>query len=188
MTAVWYTPWAVSGMLFAATSGLLLHLIPNRILLIISSLCSIAACLFFALMPPRDSPSFSYWAYVFPAMIAETAFIDILYTLSNVFITTRLPRRHLGLAGALINCTLYIGMCFFLGVAEVAVAATADRGLRGSYQVAFWIAVGFGCVTVLVFAFMDIGEAKSDLTEDEKRARREAEAGSESNEGESNTG
>ncbi|PKS06296.1 hypothetical protein jhhlp_007044 [Lomentospora prolificans] len=176
MTAIWYTPWAVSGMLFAATSGLLLHLIPNRFLLIISSACSIGACLFFALMPSKDSPSFSYWAHVFPAMVAETAFIDILYTLSNVFITTNLPLRHQGLAGALINCTLYIGMCFFLGVADIAVAATSDRGMKGSYEVAFWIGVAFAGVTLVVFAFMDIGEAKSDLTEDEKRAQRELES------------
>ncbi|CAI4216122.1 unnamed protein product [Parascedosporium putredinis] len=173
-------PWAISGAIFAATSGLLLHLVSNRVLLVASAACSVGACLFFALMPSRDSPSFSYWAHVFPAMVLETAFIDILYTLSNVFITTRLPLRHQGLAGALINCTLYIGMCFFLGVTEIAVAATsATRGLKGSYEVAFWIGVGVAGVTLVVFAFMDIGEAKSDLTEDEKRARVELERGGE---------
>lgn len=182
-TAIWYTPWAISGAIFAATSGLLLHLVSNRVLLVASAACSVGACLFFALMPSRDSPSFSYWAHVFPAMVLETAFIDILYTLSNVFITTRLPLRHQGLAGALINCTLYIGMCFFLGVTEIAVAATsATRGLKGSYEVAFWIGVGVAGVTLVVFAFMDIGEAKSDLTEDEKRARVELERGGEERE------
>jgi hypothetical protein len=104
-------------------------------------------------------------------MVAETAFIDILYTLSNVFITTSLPAKHQGLAGALINMTLYMGMCFFLGVADVAVSRARSAGwdLSKSYGVAFWMSVGMAAVTIVVFAWMDIGAAKSDLTEDEKR-------------------
>lgn len=117
----------------------------------------------------------NYWAHVLPAMITQTAFVDILYTTSNVFITTRLPARHQGLAGALINCTLYVGMASFLGVADVAVAATAHLGLRASYKVAFWIVVGVIGVVMVIFAFVDIGSARSELTADEKRARAELE-------------
>lgn len=121
----------------------------------------------------------NYWGHVLPAMITQTAFIDILYTTSNVFITTRLPRRHQGLAGALINCTLYVGMCLFLGIADTAVAASKARGLgqRRSFQVAFWMIVGISVVVMIIFAFVDIGAAGSELTADEKKARMEAEAG-----------
>lgn len=119
----------------------------------------------------------NYWAHVLPSMVLQTAFVDVIYTTSNVFITTRLPARHQGLAGALINATLYIGICSFLGIADVAVAASAHLGMAGSYKVAFWIAVGVSGVVMVLFAFMDIGSAKSDLTADEKSARRRMEAG-----------
>lgn len=173
-TAIWYTPWAISGFLFAATSGFILHLVPGRILLVFSGAAALAAALLFALMP--ETPN--YWAHVLPAMVAETAFVDILYTTGNVFITTHLPRRHQGLAGALINCTLYLGMCSFLGVADVAVAATSHKGLRESYKVAFWFIVGVAAVTMICFGFVDIGSAKCELTADEKKARGELEVGS----------
>jgi MFS family permease len=125
----------------------------------------------FALMP--ESPN--YWANVLPALALETAFVDILYTTSNVFITTHLPRRHQGLAGALINCTLYLGMCFFLGIADVAVAANAHRGLGPSYKVAFWIVAAVSGIIMVMFAFMNVASAKSELTADEKRLRKELE-------------
>ncbi|SPN96624.1 related to multidrug resistance protein [Cephalotrichum gorgonifer] len=166
--ALWYTPWGISGSLFAATSGFVLHLIPGRILLIVSSASAIGAGLFFALIP--DTPN--YWANILPAMVVETAFVNILYTTTNVFITTSLPHRHQGLAGALINCSLYLGMCTFQGVTVVAVEANAHKGLKESYKVAFWIVAGIGAVVLVLFSCMDIKSAKSELTADEKRARR----------------
>ena len=122
-----------------------------------------------------DNPN--YWAHVLPSMVLQTAFVDVIYTTSNVFITTRLPARHQGLAGALINATLYVGMCSFLGVADVAVAASADKGMAVSYKVAFWIVVGLSAAVMGLFAFVDIGSARSELTADEKRARSRLEAG-----------
>lgn len=110
-------------------------------------------------------------------MVLQTAFVDVIYTTSNVFITTRLPARHQGLAGALINATLYVGICTFLGIADVAVAASRHLGLAGSYKVAFWIVVGVSAAVMVLFAFVDIGSAKSELTADEKRERSRMEAG-----------
>lgn len=110
-------------------------------------------------------------------MVLQTAFVDVIYTTSNVFITTRLPARHQGLAGALINATLYVGICTFLGVADVAVGATGHLGTAASYKVAFWIVVGVSAVVMVLFAFVDIGSARSELTADEKRARSRMEAG-----------
>lgn len=137
---------------------------------------SVGSALFFTLMP--ENPI--YWAHILPSLILQTAFVDVFYTTSNVFVTTHLPARHQGLAGALINTTLYVGMSSFLGVADVAVAATRHLGQAASFKVAFWVSVGVSGLVMVVFGFMDIGSARSELTADEKRERRRLEEGASS--------
>ena len=172
-TALWFTPWAIGGLFLAGTSGFILHLIPGKILLVICGVCKLVAVLLFALIP--ENPN--YWAWVFPAMVAETACVDILYTMTNVFITTNLPSHRQGMAGSLISCTLFLGISVFLGIAEIGVGSTTYLGLAGSYKVAYWIGVGFAAVALAMFVTIDLQKAKGDYTADEKlRMRNAAEA------------
>jgi MFS family permease len=145
-----------------------MHLIPGRWLLVFCGVSKLVAMLLFANMP--ENPN--YWAYIFPAMAAEAACVDILYTVTNVFITTNLPSHRQGFAGALINCTLFLGICFFLGIGDLAVANTSHLGLAQRYKVVFWIGAGVTVCVISLFLFMDIGSARSDLTHDEKTRRR----------------
>lgn len=156
--------------MLAATSGFIMHLIPGKILLVICGVCKIVAVLLFALMPPNPN----LWAWVFPAMVAETACVDILYTVSNVFITTNLPSHRQGMGGALISCTVFFGLAIFLGIANLSVSSSAHLGEAGSYKVAFWIGVAFAALGLLIFLSLDLREAKGDLTVDEKMEMREA--------------
>ena len=110
-------------------------------------------------------------------MVAETACVDILYTMTNVFITTNLPSHRQGMAGSLISCTLFLGISVFLGIAEIGVGSTTYLGLAGSYKVAYWIGVGFAAVALAMFVTIDLQKAKGDYTADEKlRMRNAAEA------------
>ncbi|RSL46407.1 hypothetical protein CEP54_013874 [Fusarium duplospermum] len=171
LTAVWYIPMIVGGLIIGTVGGFTLHHLPGRVLLVISGASFLACVLFFALMP--EDPN--YWAFIFPAMICATVGIDITYTVSNIFITNNLPGYRQGLAGALINSLLFLGISFFLGIADIVVGETEHLGLRKSYQAAFWLAVGLtGCALVL-YVFVKIGSAKSDLTIEE-REQLEAEA------------
>jgi len=164
LTSFWYAPWSVAGIILASMSGFLLHVVPGRWLLVMCAVTQTIAVLLFAIMPPNPS----YWAWVFPAMVAEAACVDVIYTATNVFITTNLPSHRQGMAGSLINCTLFMGICVFLALADVAVAKTTHLGLSTSYKAAFWIGVGFAALCLVLFATMDIGSAKSDYTKDEK--------------------
>jgi hypothetical protein len=102
-------------------------------------------------------------------MLCATAGIDITYNITNIFITTSLPKALQGVAGALINSILFLGISFFLGLADLAVTQTADRGKRGSYKVAFWFATGCAAFGVIVMTLgVKIGKAESGLTADEK--------------------
>ncbi|CRK27459.1 Efflux pump terJ like protein [Verticillium longisporum] len=166
LTALWYVPMIVGGLVIGTVSGFTLHLLPGRVLLILAGLGNLVCVLLFALMPADPN----YWAWVFPAMIAATIGIDITFTVSNVFITTNLPARRQGLAGALINSTLFLGMSFFLGMGDVAVGQTSYKPLKDNYQVAFFLSVATAVVALLLFAFIRIGHAKSDLTLEEREA------------------
>ncbi|XWW96536.1 hypothetical protein V2A60_004511 [Cordyceps javanica] len=164
-TAIWYIPMVSCGIVLGAVGGFTLHRLSGRVLLTFSGIGFVVAGLLFSLMP--ENPN--YWAWLFPAMIASSVGIDITATVSNIFITTNLPAKRQGLAGALINTILFLGMSVFLGFGNVAVAHTSALPLRKNYQVAFWLAVAVAGVALSIFVFADIGPAKSDLTIEERQ-------------------
>jgi MFS family permease len=161
LTAAWFTPMCIGGLILATIGGLVLHLLPGRILLLISGVAYILSTLLFAILPVH----FNYWAYIFPAMICATLGIDITYNVSNIFITTSLPKARQGLAGSFMNSLLFLGIAVFLSFADLAVSETEERGQRGSYRVAFWLATALaGAGVIIMFLGVKIGKAKSDLT------------------------
>jgi len=165
LTAAWFTPMCVGGLILATIGGLVLHLLPGRILLLISGVAYILSTLLFAILPVH----FNYWAYIFPAMICATLGIDITYNVSNIFITTSLPKARQGLAGSFMNSLLFLGIAVFLSFADLAVSETEERGQRGSYKVAFWLATALaGAGVIIMFLGVKIGKAKSDLTIEER--------------------
>ncbi|KAL1836255.1 hypothetical protein VTJ49DRAFT_5386 [Mycothermus thermophilus] len=168
-TAIWFAPMAAGGLVLATIGGFTLHLLPGRVLLILSG-CGFFVCtLLFALAPANAN----FWAYIFPAMIGSTLGVDIAFIVTNVFITTNVARERQGIAGALINSLLFVGISFFLGLADLAVAEDTHRGGTLGHKVAFWFAVACSAVTLIIFATIRLGKAESELTVEEKM-RREA--------------
>jgi hypothetical protein len=165
-------------MFLAICGGLVLHLLPNTLLMIISQVGFLISVLLFALIPDRSdagepSISFLYWAYVFPAMICGTIGVDITFNITNVFITTAMPRRLQSTAGGVINSLLYLGMAFWLGVGELAVSTTVemsdgDVSSSAQYKVGFWTGVGLAGVALLLTLTIRMGKASAALTADEK--------------------
>ncbi|KAG6005546.1 hypothetical protein E4U21_007872 [Claviceps maximensis] len=179
LTAAWFTPLAVGGMVLAIGGGLILHIIPNKVLMIISCSGFVLSVLFFAIIPDPatsdKSTSFIYWAYIFPAMICGTIGVDITFNVTNVFITTAMPRRHQAAAGGLINSLLYLGIAFWLGVAELAISATVEiRGGKDSvadreqYQIGFWTGLGLAIASLALVLTIKMGSAEASMTADEK--------------------
>lgn len=163
----WFVPMCVGGILISIIGGYVLHMIPGTLLILISGSGWVATSLLFALAPEGAG----YWAIVFPAMIGATIGIDITFNVTGIFITTNLPETRQGLAGALINSLLYLGIAFLLGFADLTQTETAKMGLKQSYQAVFWYQ--FACAAtalVILMVFVRIQKAKSDLTIEEKLA------------------
>lgn len=126
------------GLVLALVGRFILHLLPETILMVLSGLGHIVCVLLFAMIPFAMIPEQpNHRAHVFPAMICATLGVDMVFNLSKVFFTTQTPSKRQGLAGALINSTLFLGISFFVGVADLAVAQTSHLGPKQSYKVAF---------------------------------------------------
>ncbi|KAF3069318.1 Drug resistance protein [Trichoderma lentiforme] len=186
LTAAWFTPLAIGGVCLAVCGGFVMHMISNRILMMISSVGFLLSVLLFAIIPNRvdghPSTGFLYWAYIFPAMLCGTIGVDITYNVTNVFITTSMPRRLQATAGGLINTLLYLGLAFWLGIAEMAVSE-ADRrklpeglSLRQQYKIGFWIGVAMAGLSLILVLTIKIDKAAAELTADEKAAQAQREA------------
>ncbi|KAI1184746.1 major facilitator superfamily-domain-containing protein [Nemania serpens] len=177
-TAAWFIPFAGGGFSIAVIGGFVLHMLSGRILMMVSGAGFLLSCLLFALLPAQSnntpSTSFLYWAYVFPAMLSGTIGVDIAFNVTNVYITTAMPRRLQSTAGALLNSLLYLGIAFWLGIGDLAIATSVrnhgEESLepRKQYQIAFWTGVGLAVVSFLFIVTVNFGRAEAQLTADEK--------------------
>jgi MFS family permease len=165
-SVAWFAPMAVGGLLFATAGGFTFHLLSGKIVLLVAGLGYLISAVLFASMPLYPN----YWAFIFPAMICATMGVDVTYGVSNIFITTSLPKRLQSLAGAVINSVLFLGISFFLGIADMVESRVKTKtDQKGAYTAVFWFAAGCACISlVIIAAFVRIGKAKSELTADEK--------------------
>ncbi len=163
----WYVPLGVAGLILSVLEGFILHLVPGRVLLIISGIGALGSQLLLALIPLSGG---NYWAWVFPATILSTIGIDLATILMTVFITTVFPTSQQGLAGGVINSVLQLGVAFVLGLSDIIQSATVEEeGLGKSYKNTFWFGVGAGAVSLVLFAAWGrVPKATSELTVDEK--------------------
>ncbi|KAK3671171.1 hypothetical protein LTR78_008972 [Recurvomyces mirabilis] len=173
LTVAWYVPMALGGCILATVGGLLLHVVPPVILMAITGVAIIINSVLFATVPEHAS----YWAWIFPAMICATIAVDLIFTVANVFLTTSMPARQQGLAGALANVIPQFAIALWLGFADIVVTGTAGQGERQSYKNAFWFEMASGAAALVIFlGFVRIDRAKSDLTADEKEKQKGQEA------------
>lgn len=182
----WYVPMALGGCIISTFGGFVLHLLRGTILIIVSGISWIVAPLLFAIAPKNAL----YWAYVFPSMICATVGIDITFNVANIFITTSLPRKQQGLAGAVIMLLMHLGIAVMLGFADIVNTCTVARlGMRRSYHAVFWFEVACASsALVILVLFVKIKKAESELTVDERAELEESNGGEEGKAGGPATG
>ena len=176
MTAAWFTPLPVGGIILCIVGGILLHIFPNRVLLIFSQLGFLLSVLLFAIIPDQKdgqpSSKFLYWAYIFPAMVCGTVGVDITFNLVNIFVTTAMPLHLQSAASGVINSVLYLGMAFWLGIAQMAVSTTiqyqGDISQSRQYKIGFWTGVAMAGMSLILAITVRIGTASAALTADEE--------------------
>ncbi|MCJ1389848.1 hypothetical protein MMC18_002705 [Xylographa bjoerkii] len=169
LVAGWFVPMAGGGVIISVGGGYILHIVSGTILILIAGLGWIVTSVLFALAPEGAN----YWAWIFPAMVCATIGIDLMFNCASIFISTNLPAKQQGLAGALINGLVYLGIAVLIAFADVVQTKTADLGLRKSYEAVFWYQLACaGTAFVIMLLFVRIRKAESDLTVEEKEALR----------------
>lgn len=164
----WYVPVGIVGVLLAICGGFVLHFLHPLVLMFCTAIAIVIESVLFALAPADAN----YWAWIFVPMICSTVAIDFIFNVANIFFTSKLPARQQGLAGALSNVLLQLGIALLLGFAEIVATKTAYQGLRQSYQNVFWFNLACGATALVIFmGFVRIDKAKSDLTADEREAQ-----------------
>lgn len=173
-TALWFTPLAAGGVCLAIGGGLLLHVLSNTLLLMVSCAGFFLSMLLFSIIPGPESHWANgqlYWAYILPAMLATTIGIDIVFNVSNVFITTAMPSRLQPSAGGLISSLLSFGFAFWLGVAELVDWALSGGGVDrltniNTYRINFWLGLALALVAFVLMSSVRIGTAKAVVSGD----------------------
>ena len=161
----WWLPTCIIGLILAICGGFIMHILHPKITMFIIASSIIVESLLFALQPRHAG----YWPWVFPAMCCVTISIDLMFNVTSVFFSTKLPARQQGLAGALTNTILAGSIALGLGFAQVVETKTAYQGERQSYKNVFWFNVALGAMALIIFmAFVRIDRAVSDSTADEK--------------------
>lgn len=140
-------------MLVNVAIGLLVHKIRGDVIVGAATALSCIAPLLMALA----SPSWSYWAAAFPAMVIVPVGSDSLFTISNLVITAQFPAKTQGLAGGVFNTVSQVGKS--VGLALSAVIANSvtqgrsgreeDRLLEG-YKATFWFCLSLNLTTLVL--------------------------------------
>ena len=106
-------------------------------------------------------PQWPYWSTVFLAIALVPVHADVLFTVSNLIISSSYPRENQALAGGVFNVVSMIGNSVGLAVsAAIAASITAheskgtatnmpDALLKG-YHVSFWTMLGCMVLVCLV--------------------------------------
>ncbi|KKY27018.1 putative drug resistance protein [Phaeomoniella chlamydospora] len=163
----WFVPMVIGGLVLSTVGGFVLHLIPGTGLLLVSGIGWIGANILLAVIPHGGS----YWAYILPSMVLGSIGIDITFSIANIFVTTQLPSERQGLAGAVLNSIMHLGIALLLGFTDIVQTSTSHKGLCRSYHDTFWFGTACASVAfVILVLFVKVDKAKSDLTADEKRA------------------
>ena len=168
LIAAYFTPMCLGGIILSVLGGHVLHMIPGTLLIVISGCGWILSSILFAVAPANAN----YWAYVFPSMVGATMGVDIAFNVANVFISTSLSQRRQGLAGALTNALVYLGIAFMLAIADVTQTETSPKiGLLRSYRAVFWFMLGCASLALcIMIVFVRIPKAEATLTVDEREA------------------
>ena len=87
-----------------------------------------------------------------------------------------MPSNRQAAAGALVNSLLYVGLAFWLGIADLAIATTVrlhgeeNVDTRDRYRIGFWTGVGLAAVAMCLTCTVNPGTASAGMTADEKAA------------------
>ena len=161
-----YIPSPVAGVLLNIMNGLTIHRVQANWIVIVG----IAATSISPLLLAICNPAWSFWICIFFANCLLPAGADILFTVSNLVITSVFPSKTQGLAGGVFNTVSQIGKSVGLALAQVIATTVTARSeyrdksspqaLLQGYRASFWycFAINFTTLLIAVWGLRKIGK------------------------------
>lgn len=151
-----FLPTALVGAAVNASIGLVIHRLRANYAIIVSASVSCIPPILAAMMQPSDS----YWEFAFPAVALMPVAVDVLFTASNLVITSAFPDNTQALAGGVFNTIAQIGKSVGLALTAV-IANSISLRMEGSgkshelvllegYKGAFWFCLGLTASVIVV--------------------------------------
>lgn len=158
-TALRFLPTPVAGALTNMVMGLVVHRFRANWAVVVGMSLSAVGGLLMCIIKPE----WTYWACAFPATFLNAIGADVLFTVSNLVISSVFPARTQGIAGGVFNTIAQIGKS--VGLATSAVIATSvtarskqhdkesPMALMEGFRAAFWYLFTLSCATGLLFVW-----------------------------------
>jgi hypothetical protein len=171
---------AVGGIMFCLISSTLLHIVPIKLLLIISGLAWIGAPLVFAVGPVP----LAYWSEVLPSMICGTLGVDLTFTIAAIFLSSSQPLKFQGVAGAVSSIFVNLAMSFSLPISlivkEAAAAHVLDDTIDNEADSTIWgfraafiygaVSAGCGLIVCIFFVRISRSVVSGEKTQDDEES------------------
>jgi MFS family permease len=160
-TSIRFLPMVVSGALTNIGTGMLVHKVPANMLLLGGCFVTAISPLLMAVVGIQ----WSYWTCAFIATLLSPICMDVLFTVSNLLITSVFPPKTHGVAGGVFSTISQIGNSVGLAItAVIASGVTMAKShtpaeqrqpehLMEGYRAAFWFCFATNIVIVFVIAW-----------------------------------
>lgn len=158
-TSIRFLPTPIAGALANIVMGLISHKVrADYTVLVGAGLTTVGALLMCVIQP-----EWTYWAGAFPALFLNPIGADVLFTVSNLVITSVFPARTQGLAGGVFNTVAQIGKSVGLATSGVIAATITEQSeyhekdspeaLMVGFRAAFWYLFALSSATGLLFVW-----------------------------------
>ncbi|KAF2134395.1 MFS general substrate transporter [Dothidotthia symphoricarpi CBS 119687] len=156
-TSLRFLPTPVAGAITNLIMGLVVHRVHANWAVIIGASLSAVGGLLMCVMKPE----WTYWSAAFFACILNAIGADVLFTVSNLVITSVFPSRTQGIAGGVFNTIAQIGKSVGLATSAVIASSVTARSryhdkespmaLMDGFRAAFWYLFALSCATGMLF-------------------------------------
>ncbi|PYI10926.1 hypothetical protein BO78DRAFT_304653 [Aspergillus sclerotiicarbonarius CBS 121057] len=180
LVAVHLLPMAIGGILVNIVAGLIMHRVPNTLLMAIGATAYTGA---FLLMGLQHSDS-SYWAFIFPGLLLAVVGADFEFCVANMYVMSSLPPGQQSIAGGILQTVTKLCVTIGMGISTaiydaVRAGGTATHGYFKDdpiepYSATFLYCAGISAVGIPLCAFLRIGtqghagEGKASTTGSER--------------------
>ncbi|KAF4965334.1 hypothetical protein FSARC_6849 [Fusarium sarcochroum] len=161
LTSAQFVPIAISGLMAAVATGLILSHFRASTVMVLSMTAFFVAGIIFTTVPVHQT----YWAQTFVAIIIFPWGMDMSFPAATIVLSRAMPQRHQGLAASLVNTFVNYSISIGLGFAGTVDSQVNDggknilRGYRGAFYMGTGLA-GLGVVVALVFCFVERRRSK----------------------------